>query len=193
MNILDKCKEIKEKEQVIIDKIESLFAPLRKRYVSTTLKTKIVKKKFLGIFPYSKKLIDKEVVYLPLIINIRGYEYNCVTVEILHYIQPLVSPLLRTIDIFPLSLFELPDTDILNNDQMDKFMKQFLCNATPKWMKYECFVKHITDEEKKFFIADKLEELFESETFANLSRDVKDSEWISNYVYDFIKTMEMKG
>lgn len=187
MDILDRCKEIKEKEKEKLNRIKDFFSPLRKRYVSTITHREPIKKKFLGIFPYTTEDSYK-TEYLPLPINISGLDYGNVYVRITHRFKPLQGDI-TTEGEFKVTLFNLPDEEIFEHKLIQRFISHFLCNATPKWMKHEALINHIQDEEKKFYVSDKLDELFETEQFKLMVKNMK-GECVNEYVYDYVKTLE---
>lgn len=155
--------EIKNREQIVLKNAMDFFKPLKKRYC--TKHVKYTYKKSILNYIRTPRHPKMDVKYLPLNINICGFDFTNIVVSI--KFEETYSNLstkmtdykginqLFKSDIF----FRMDNESILDNPHIKKFMQLMMIHATPLYTKWECLVNHIQDIDIKIYIAEKLEEL----------------------------------
>lgn len=189
-HILEEVDKIRKKDKDLLQRVYDFFSPLRERYVTEIRYKEITTKKLLGIFPHAVEDSYYRYDYNQLFIQVLGYGYEKVQVVIKNKILPLQGDI-QTVGEFPISLFEHNDYYILHDESIQKFLKEFLVTAVPKYKKYVEWVNHIQDEEKKIFVTSKLEEYFNSEEYHNIRDFTSASVNIVEVVKNKIKEWEV--
>lgn len=187
--LLNEVDKIRKKDRDLYERVYEFFSPLRERYVTESRYKEINQKKVFGLFPRTVESEYYRYEYNQLFIQVLGHGYDKVVVIIKSKILPLQGDI-QNVGEFPISLFEHNDYYISQDESIQKFLKDFLATAVPKYKKYEEFVNHIEDEEKKIFVTSKLEEYFNSEEYQNIKEFTSASVDIMEVVREKMKKWE---
>ena len=179
----ENIKKIKVDQKRLVYLATKYFSPLRKRYVTKA----VIRKKWWG------RTKNDTIQYTPLSIEFslgifdnRQYFYVYVNTDIIMCNNNHIREKDKCVSAsFLVSLFN-GDFETINKDEnVQAFLLRIHQKATPKYEKYESLLSHITDEDIKFEIADKIENYMTSESFRN-SVDETNSSY--DKLIDYVKT-----
>jgi len=160
-NIIDVVNNISRKEKELKERVLNYFDPLCNLYVTKIVGIKEIPRKLFGItFSIDETPITE---YCPLIIKVIP-TLNNVTVSITAFSDFMDFTINKE---FPISLFDKNDYTISHTDTVKEFVQKIMNSAYPIYLKYEAFVNHISDKEKKWFVASKLHQFLNSDEFKN--------------------------